>query len=176
MAATALGTLLGEQAIDVVYGGASVGLMGALADAALAAGGRVVGVIPAHLVNREVAHPGLSDLHITATMHERKSLMADLAEGFAALPGGFGTLEELAEITTWAQLGLHQKPIGLLNVNGFFDVLLQFVDHMVTEGFVSAAHRDLLVTRDSPAELMKTLMSWQPSITTKAAPADTPAR
>lgn len=155
--ATALGTYLGEHGIDVVYGGASVGLMGAVADAALAAGGRVTGVIPRGLVDREVAHRGLTDLRVTQSMHERKALMADLADGFAALPGGFGTLEELAEITTWAQLGLHAKPIGLLNVAGFFDLFLQFVDQLVSEGFVPPLHRRLLVTGATASELLEAL-------------------
>ena len=143
----------------MVYGGASVGLMGAVADAALAAGGRVIGVIPRQLVDRELAHPGLTDLHVTDNMHERKALMAELSDGFAALPGGFGTLEELAEVTTWAQLGLHSKPIGLLDVDGFFDLLLQYLDHMVVEGFVPATHRGLLFTGTTPAELVAALNS-----------------
>jgi uncharacterized protein (TIGR00730 family) len=162
-----LGTHLGELGIDVVYGGASVGLMGALADAALAAGGRVIGVIPRQLVERELAHPGLTELYVTDSMHERKALMADLSDGFAALPGGFGTLEELAEVTTWAQLRLHSKPIGLLDVDGFFDLLLQYVDHMVLEGFVPATHRRLLVTGTTPAELIAALSRWQPPSTPK---------
>ncbi|HEX4015983.1 MAG TPA: TIGR00730 family Rossman fold protein, partial [Frankiaceae bacterium] len=131
-AATALGSFLGGQGIDVVYGGASVGLMGAVADAALGAGGRVYGVIPRHLVDRELAHPGLTALHVTDNMHERKAVMAELSDAFTALPGGFGTLEELAEVTTWAQLGLHHKPIGLLNVAGFYDLFLEHADRMVT--------------------------------------------
>jgi uncharacterized protein (TIGR00730 family) len=161
-AAVTLGTLLAQRGIGVVYGGASVGLMGALADAALAAGGQVTGVIPRHLVDRELAHPGLTDLRITESMHERKALMADLASGFAALPGGLGTLEELAEITTWAQLGLHSKPIGLLNVGGFFDLLLQFVDQMIAERFMPAAHRGLLAPSETPAELLDGLARWRP--------------
>jgi uncharacterized protein (TIGR00730 family) len=152
-----LGAYLGEHGINLVYGGASVGLMGVVADAALAAGGRVVGVIPKHFVGRELAHSGLTELHVTESMHERKALMADLADGFAALPGGLGTLEELAEVTTWAQLGLHSKPIGLLDVDGFFDLLLQFVDRMVVEGFVSETNRRLLVTGTTPAELIAAL-------------------
>jgi uncharacterized protein (TIGR00730 family) len=168
---------LGEQGIDVVYGGASVGLMGAVADGALAAGGRVVGVIPRHMVDRELAHPGLSDLRITANMHERKALMADLSDGFIALPGGFGTLEELAEVTTWSQLGLHTKPIGLLDVEGFFDLLLRFVDQMVEERFVPPAHRRLLVTASTPVELVGALRSWEPVTTAKWFPPEgAPAR
>jgi uncharacterized protein (TIGR00730 family) len=145
--------------------------MGAVADAALAAGGRVIGVIPRHLVDRELAHPGLTDLHVTQSMHERKALMADLCDGFAALPGGFGTLEELAEVTTWAQLGLHTKPIGLLDVDGFFDLLLRFVDRMVAEHFVPETHRRLLVTGSTPSELVEGLSRWEPLTTVKWFPA-----
>ena len=169
-AATALGTHLAQRGIDVVYGGASVGLMGAVADSALAAGGRVTGVIPRHLVDRELAHPGLTDLRITQSMHERKALMADLADGFIALPGGFGTLEELAEVTTWAQLGLHSKPIGLLDIAGFFDLFLQFVDVMVAETFVPEPHRRLLVTGQTPSQLVDELLHWQPVTTIKWMP------
>ena len=169
-AATALGTFLGEQGIDVVYGGASVGLMGAVADAALGAGGRVFGVIPRHLVDRELAHPGLTQLHVTETMHDRKALMSELSDAFAALPGGFGTLEELAEVTTWAQLGLHHKPIGLLNVAGFYDLFLQHADRMVTNGFLSFDHRRLLVTASSPPDLLAGLRAFQPLTTEKWQP------
>ncbi len=169
-AAIALGTHLAQRGIDVVYGGASVGLMGAVADAALAAGGRVTGVIPRQLVDRELAHPGLTDLRVTQNMHERKALMADLADGFIALPGGFGTLEELAEVTTWAQLGLHAKPIGLLDVAGFFELFLRFVDVMVAESFVPAPHRRLLVTADSPKRLVDELLDWEPITTIKWLP------
>ncbi len=161
-AATALGTFLGGQGIDLVYGGASVGLMGAVADAALGAGGRVIGVIPRRLVDRELAHPGLSRLHVTESMHERKALMNELSDAFAALPGGFGTLEELAEVTTWAQLGLHRKPIGLLNVAGFYDLLLEFADRMVSDGFLPPEHRRLLLTAASPAGLLAGLRAFRP--------------
>ena len=143
--ATALGREIAERGLRLVYGGASVGLMGAVADAALAAGGEVVGVIPQHLMDREVAHDGLTELRVTGSMHERKALMADLADGFVALPGGLGTLEELAEILTWSQLGLQSKPCGLLDVDGFFDPLLAFLDHTVTERFVSTEHRALVL-------------------------------
>lgn len=144
--------------------------MGAVADAALKAGGRVIGVIPRQLVDRELAHPGLTQLHVTDNMHERKARMADLSDGFAALPGGFGTLEELAEVTTWAQLGLHSKPIGLLDVDGFFDLLLQFVDRMVLERFAPAEHRRLLVTGTTPEELIAALAGWRPPTTPKVPP------
>jgi hypothetical protein len=171
-AATALGTELGRAGITVVYGGASVGLMGAVADAALSAGGKVIGVIPRGFVDRELAHPGLTELHVTDSMHERKALMADLSEGFVALPGGLGTLEELAEITTWAQLGLHRKPVGVLDVaaadgTGFYALLLGFIDHMVAEGFVTQANRRLLVTAATASELLDLLQAWQPPQTTR---------
>ena len=167
VAATELGALLGAAGITVVYGGASVGLMGAVADAALAAGGKVIGVIPRGFADRELAHPGLTELHLTDSMHERKALMADLSDGFVALPGGLGTLEELAEITTWAQLGLHHKPVGVLDVPtaegaGFYSLLLDFVDHMVAEGFVAPANRALIVQAETPGELFDRLLAWQP--------------
>jgi uncharacterized protein (TIGR00730 family) len=153
-----------------VYGGASVGLMGVVADAALAAGGRAYGVIPRHLVDRELSHPGLTELHVTTSMHERKALMADLAEGFVALPGGFGTLEELAEITTWAQLGLHTKPIGVLDVRGFYTLLLRLADHMVEERFVRPDHRDLLISAAEPAQLLTAMQEWRPVTVPKWVP------
>jgi len=160
-AAGALGREVAARGLRLVYGGASVGLMGAVADAALAAGGEVVGVIPQHLVDREVAHTGLTDLHVTGSMHERKALMADLADGFVALPGGLGTLEELAEILTWSQLGLQSKPCGLLDVEGFFDPLLAFLDHTVTERFVSEEHRALVLAADRPDVLLDRLAGWR---------------
>lgn len=160
-AAEALGREVASRGLRLVYGGASVGLMGVVADAALAAGGEVVGVIPQHLVDREVAHTGLTDLHVTGSMHERKALMADLADGFVALPGGLGTLEELAEILTWSQLGLQSKPCGLLDVEGFFDPLLAFLDHTVTERFVSAEHRALVLAAERPDDLLDRLAGWR---------------
>jgi uncharacterized protein (TIGR00730 family) len=144
-AARALGRTLASREIGLVYGGASVGLMGVIADAALDAGGEVSGVIPQSLVDREIAHPGLSRLDIVDGMHERKARMAELADGFIALPGGAGTLEELFEAWTWGMLGLHHKPIGLLDVDGYFDSLLGLTRHMVDQGFLGAAHRDMLV-------------------------------
>jgi uncharacterized protein (TIGR00730 family) len=161
-AATALGHEIASRGMRLVYGGASVGLMGTVADAALAAGGEVVGVIPQHLVDHEVAHPGLTELRITTSMHERKATMATLSDGFVALPGGFGTLEELAEILTWSQLGLQSKPSGLLDVEGFFEPLLAFFDHTVTERFVSEAHRALVLSSDSPGALLDRLADWRP--------------
>jgi len=161
--ATALGREVAARGLRLVYGGASVGLMGAVADAALAAGGEVVGVIPQHLVDREVAHDGLTELRVTGSMHERKALMADLADGFVALPGGLGTLEELAEVLTWSQLGLQRKPCGLLDVEGFFDPLLAFLDHTVTERFVSTEHRALVLAADRPDALLDLLAGWRPA-------------
>jgi len=162
--ATALGRAVAARGLRLVYGGASVGLMGAVADAALAVGGEVVGVIPQHLVDREVAHDGLTELRVTGSMHERKALMADLADGFVALPGGLGTLEELAEILTWSQLGLQSKPCGLLDVEGFFDPLLAFLDHTVTERFVSTEHRALVLAADRPDALLDLLAGWRPGV------------
>jgi uncharacterized protein (TIGR00730 family) len=161
-AAAALGTEIAGRGMRVVYGGASVGLMGAVADAALAAGGEVVGVIPQHLVDREVAHTGLTDLRVTGSMHERKALMADLSDGFVALPGGLGTLEELAEVLTWSQLGLQSKPCGLLDVEDFYAPLLAFLDHTVTERFVSEQHRALVLSADRPGPLLDRLQDWRP--------------
>jgi uncharacterized protein (TIGR00730 family) len=152
-AAIALGKTLAENGIRLVYGGGRVGLMGAIADAALNGGGEVIGVIPEHLVAREVAHPGLTDLRIVPSMHERKALMAELSEGFVALPGGLGTLEEFFEVWTWGQLGLHRKPYGLLNVNGFYDPLVQFIDQLVEQKFVKAEHRRMLIIESDVAML-----------------------
>lgn len=157
-AARRLGDLLARRGIGLVYGGAQVGMMGALADAALDAGGEVIGVMPRHLIDRELAHPGLADLHVVNTMHERKARMAQLADAFVALPGGAGTLDELFDIWTWSQLGLHDKPIGLLDVVGYFDPLLACVDHMVTEQFLTAANRDLLVVTSDATALVDHLV------------------
>lgn len=145
-AAAEVAQCLARAGIGIVYGGGKVGLMGVLADAALSEGGRVVGVIPRMLVDREIAHQGLTELRIVGSMHERKALMADLSDGFIAMPGGFGTLDELCEILTWTQLGLQHKPIGMLNVDGFFDPLLAAFDHAVAEQFVKPKHRDMIVT------------------------------
>ena len=162
LAAERLGRALAAAGIGLVYGGASVGLMGRLADRALAAGGEVVGVIPRALVDQEVAHHGLADLRIVASMHERKALMADLADGFVALPGGLGTLDELFEILTWAQLGLHRKPVGLLDVGGYFAPLLAFLDGAVAARFLAPAHRAMLLVRDDPAALLAAFRAYQP--------------
>lgn len=162
VAAERLGRLLGASGIGLVYGGASVGLMGRLADAALAAGGEVIGVIPSAMVAAEVAHGGLADLRVVGSMHERKALMAELADGFIALPGGLGTLDELFEILTWAQLGLHHKPVGLLDVDGYFAPLRAFLDGAVRARFVTAAHRDMLLVGDQPAALLDAFRAYRP--------------
>jgi uncharacterized protein (TIGR00730 family) len=147
------------RGIRVVYGGASVGLMGVLADAVIAMKGEVVGVIPGALVDREIAHRGLTELHIVGTMHERKAMMAQLADGFVALPGGLGTLEELFEVWTWAQLGLHSKPCGLLNTSRYYAPLIAFLDHARDEGFIRRALRSALVVDDDPGRLLDSLSS-----------------
>ncbi|EGK70388.1 Putative lysine decarboxylase [Methyloversatilis universalis FAM5] len=152
-----LGTLLASRGHGLVYGGGHIGLMGVVADAVLAAGGEAIGVIPHHLQQLEVAHPGLTQLHVVDSMHTRKALMADLADAFIAAPGGFGTLDELCEILTWAQLGLHRKPAGLLNVAGYFDPLLAMFDQAVSAGFLSPAHRALILSDDDPARLLDRL-------------------
>lgn len=162
-AAAQAGQLLAQAGIGLVYGGASVGLMGVLADAALAAGGEVIGVIPAGLFAAEVAHQGLTRLEVVASMHERKARMAELADGFAALPGGLGTLDELLEILTWQQLRLHGKPVALLDVDGFWDGLLAFVDGLVVHGFVPPASRERLVTAATPVELVRLLQQPFPT-------------
>ena len=171
-AADQLAALLVEEGIGLVYGGASVGLMGRLADAALERGGEVTGVIPLALVDREIAHPDLSDLRVVDSMHERKALMAELADAFVALPGGLGTLEELFEIYTWAQLGLHRKPCGLLNVASYYDGVAAFLDHAVQERFVRPEHRALLIVEEDPPLLLERLRSFDPG----AAPAKWIAR
>ena len=152
-----LGGLLAARGLGLVYGGASVGLMGAVADGALAAGGEVIGVIPRTLVEREIAHSGLTDLREVGTMHERKALMAELSDAVIALPGGTGTLDELFELFTWSQLGLHRKPIGLLDVVGYWQPLLALLDHMVTERLLNAAHRATLLVDRDPAALLDAL-------------------
>ncbi|KRT71413.1 MAG: hypothetical protein XU13_C0049G0014 [Candidatus Rokubacteria bacterium CSP1-6] len=161
-AARRTGEALARRGIGLVYGGGGIGLMGVLADAAVSAGGDVIGVIPKALMAREVAHRGLPDLRVVASMHERKALMAELADAFVALPGGFGTLEEFCEALTWAQLGIHRKPCGLLNVEGFFDPLLSLFDHAVRERFVSPDHRSLVVVEEDPERLLDALSRWEP--------------
>ena len=154
VAATQLGAAIARRGLDLVYGAGHVGLMGILADAALAGGGRVIGVIPQSLVARELAHAGLTELHVVHTMHERKALMADKSDAFIALPGGFGTADELFEILTWAQLGIHHKPVGILNVGGFFNSLLAWMDNCVNSGLLRSAHRAMLVVAQTANELL----------------------
>ena len=156
-AAAALGAGLARRDLTLVYGGAKVGLMGTVADAARNAGGLVIGIIPQALVLKEVAHQGLEDLRIVGSMHERKAQMAELADAFIALPGGFGTFEEFFEVVTWAQIGLHRKPCALLNVAGYYDPLIALIDHAVTEDFASAAHRRLIVTDTDAERLLDTI-------------------
>jgi uncharacterized protein (TIGR00730 family) len=166
-AAVDLGALLAERRCTLVYGGAKVGLMGVLADSVLAGGGEVVGVIPEGLLAREVAHLGLSELHVVASMHERKSVMAELSDGVIALPGGLGTLEEYFEMLTWAQLGLHAKPCGLLDVRGYFDSLLAFLDHAVEERFVSQEHRRMVIAEHDPRALLDRMAAYRPHVVEK---------
>ena len=160
-AAVALADELARRGVELVYGGGCIGLMGVIADAMLARGGRVTGVIPHTLMVREVGHRGLTDLKVVDSMHERKALMAELSDGFIALPGGFGTLEELFEILTWAQLGLHGHPCGVLNVDGYFDGLFEFLDHAVAEGFVRNAHRQMLLVDDDPRRLLDAFSQYR---------------
>ncbi|HUJ06944.1 MAG TPA: TIGR00730 family Rossman fold protein [Streptosporangiaceae bacterium] len=162
-AARALGTFIAERGIELVYGGGRVGLMGEVAGAALAAGGRVTGVIPVGLFSREIGHTGLTKLHEVGSMHERKQLMYDLSDGFIALPGGLGTLDELAEVTTWAQLGLHAKPVVLLDVDGFWDMLVAQFDLMVRVGLLRQANCDLVRRADTPQQALDALLAPRPA-------------
>jgi uncharacterized protein (TIGR00730 family) len=166
-AARAFGRLLAQQTRRLVYGGGKVGLMGVLADAALGDGGDVVGVIPQHLLDLEVGHTRLTQLHVVTSMHERKQQMSDLADAFVLLPGGIGSLEEFFEVWTWGQLGLHKKPYGILNVAGYFDPLLSFLDRSVDERFVSHEHRNLVMVSDDPASLITSLDNAQVPILPK---------
>ena len=167
LAAEELGRRLAELGIGLIYGGASIGLMGAVADAALGAGGRVQGTITESLAKIEIAHDRLTDLFVVSTMHERKRQMCDAADGFIALPGGLGTLDELCEISTWSQLGIHEKPIGMLNVAGYFDAFLDFLDRCVAEGFVTPAHRDILLVEANVDDLISRMANWTPSLVPK---------
>lgn len=160
--ASALGETLAVRGITLVYGGASVGLMGAVADAALAAGGSVVGVIPEALSAKEIEHRGLTELHVVGSMHARKEMMAARADAFIALPGGLGTLEELFEVWTWAMLGYHTKPCSLLDVGGYYDRLAGFLDHAVTEGFVRESYRRMLLVHDDPGALLDAIAAYEP--------------
>ena len=160
--ARAMGAYLAGSGRRLVYGGGRTGLMGALAEGALAAGGEVIGIMPKHLVDHEVAHTGLTELRVVSSMHERKAMLAELSDGFLAMPGGLGTLEELFEIWTWGQLGLHRKPYGMLNVNSYFTPLLTFLDHAVTEQFFRPEYRALLVVDTQPSALIARMEAMQP--------------
>lgn len=164
--AGSLGRALAEGTYELVYGGADVGLMGAVADTALEAGGVVHGVIPEFFAHR-VSHRGLTELHVVGSMHERKQMMFELSDAFIALPGGFGTLEEVAELLTWTQLGLHAKPCGLINVAGYFDPLLQFLDNAVSHGFMKRQHREMLLVADEPRELLERMASYRAPVVDK---------
>jgi uncharacterized protein (TIGR00730 family) len=157
-----MGRELARRGLTLVYGGGCVGLMGTIADAVLAEGGKVIGVIPGFLADKELAHKGCTELHIVETMHQRKLLMADLAEGFVAMPGGFGTLEELFEVLTWGQLGLHGKPVGLLNTQGFYDALLALLDHMSAEAFLRAENRGQVLQNVGAAALLDAMAAYRP--------------
>jgi uncharacterized protein (TIGR00730 family) len=162
-AARELGKLLAEEDIELVYGGASVGIMGELADAVHEHGGHVTGIIPQQLVKKEAAHTGIPDLIVVASMHQRKSQMADMSDGFIALPGGIGTMEGFFEILTWGQLGIHRKPSGLLNVAGYFDELIKFLDHAVAEGFLTEEHRATILVESDPKKLLKRVRAFAPA-------------
>jgi hypothetical protein len=161
-AAAELGKVLAKRNLQLIYGGGNVGLMGVVADATLAAGGQVIGVMPEFLVQKEIAHPNLTQLHVVSSMHDRKALMAQLADGFMALPGGFGTFEEFCEILTWAQLGLHQKPQGLLNVAGYYDLLLNLFDLAVEENFLRSDLRSIVLEATDPDTLLDQFLHYQP--------------
>jgi uncharacterized protein (TIGR00730 family) len=161
-AAVDVGVALVHHGFELVYGGGRVGLMGVLADAVLSHGGRAIGIMPSHLVAKEIAHQGLTDLRVVNSMHERKAAMAELADAFIALPGGYGTFEEFCEMLTWGQLGLHRKACGLLNVDHFYDPLLALFSHAVSDGFVNPAHRALVLDDDNPLRLVQRLVTYEP--------------
>lgn len=167
VAAQSLGKEMAARGIGLVFGGGRVGLMGVIADAVLDAGGEVIGVIPAALEEKELAHRGCTALHVVSTMHERKALMADFAKGFIAMPGGFGTLEEIFEMLTWGQLGYHTRPCGFLNISGFYDRLFEFLDHCVARRFVTPVHRDMIIAADDPARLLDGMQAFVPPDQTK---------
>lgn len=162
--ARSLARVLVDRGIGLVYGGASIGVMGAVADEVLRLGGEAIGVIPESLIRKEVGHRSLTELHVTRSMHERKQMMADLADAFVALPGGVGTLEEIFEVWTWAQLGMHGKPCAFLNVAGYYDALIAFLDHTVVEGFIHPRYRGMLVVENEPAALIDRLESYIPPV------------
>lgn len=165
--ARALGTAIAKTGITLIYGGAGVGLMGALADAALEAGGEVIGIIPQALMEKEVGHIRLTQMHVVNSMHQRKALMAEMTNGFIALPGGIGTMEELFEVWTWAQLGYHDKPCALLNVEGYYNPLIRFIDQMTHQGFIRPEHRDMLIVAPDIPALFKRLEAYKPPQTAR---------
>jgi uncharacterized protein (TIGR00730 family) len=164
-AARALAHTLVDRGLGLVYGGGSVGLMGILADAVLAEGGEAIGVLPRGLARKEYAHEGLTELHLVGSMHERKALMSSLADGFVALPGGLGTLEEVFEVLTWSQLGIHRKPVGLIDVRGYWGGLLTLLRHAVEEGFIRPEYAALLLVDSTPAALLDRFLAWRPPVT-----------
>lgn len=166
-AARSLGQELARRDITTVYGGSNMGLMGILAESALAAGGKVIGVIPNSLVQKEISHHGLTELHVVDTMHERKSMMAEISDGFIALPGGIGTMDEFFEIFTWGQLGFHQKPCGLLNIGGYYSKLMTFLDQVVDEGFLKKAHKEMVVLASTPTEILDAFSHYTPPTVSK---------
>ena len=173
-AAVALGKMLAERHIGLVYGGASIGLMGAIADAVLEQGGQVIGVIPHALAKKEVAHDKLTEMHVVASMHERKAKMAEASDGFIALPGGLGTLEELFEMLTWAQLGMHDKPCALLNVHNYYDSLITFLEHAEQEKFIKAINLDMLLVDDDTDRLIEKMTRYHSPVTEQMlSPAET---
>ncbi len=167
LAATQMAHAMVKRDIDLVYGGASVGIMGQIADAVLEEGGGVIGIIPKALFAKEIAHTGITELREVGSMHERKSLMADLSDGFIALPGGLGTIEEIFEIITWSQLGMHQKPCGLLNVCHYYDKVIDFLDHAVSEQFIKATHRSTILVDECPDGLLEKFVAYNAPETTK---------
>ncbi len=167
-AARDLGAALVQQGINLVYGGGNVGIMGAIAESVFNSGGKVTGVIPRHLAEKEVAYTELSDLRIVDSMHQRKALMEQLSDGFIAMPGGLGTIEEFFEVWTWTQLNMHQKPCGLLNICGYFDQLLNFLDHTVEEQFVQADHRHMIIVEENSHKLIDHFRSYTPKVIDKA--------
>lgn len=173
LAAQAMGETLARRELGLVYGGGNVGLMGVVADATLAAGGEVIGVIPEFLKQKEIAHTGLTKLHVVSSMHDRKALMAELSDAFVALPGGYGTLEEFCEILTWSQLGLHQKPQGLLNIEGYYEPLLRLFDQAVTEQFLKPELRSLVLEASNPEHLLDLMANYQPQSVDKWIKQDT---
>lgn len=167
-AAEQLGHIMARRNIGLVYGGAKVGMMGKIADAVLEKGGEVIGIIPKGLVEKEVAHTGLSDLRIVKSMHERKAMMAELSDGFIAMPGGLGTIEELFEVLTWSQIGIHDKPCGLLNVEGYYEKLMDFVQHTVEEEFVKNVHQDMMLMYEDPEKILQAFETYKPPTFDKA--------